>query len=606
MPSFTAEAIGSRSLPQGTSRKRSLPDDTPTSDSKKLKLEESTAQARDKKDKKRRKKKRKTPVVQAGSKSPSVPTSFAKETSGPPSVTSSPVPIVPPPPDLPDTLPTPTIKTPSPAPEFIQGSSFSQGTWSPLRATSTSTPPKTAMEAPSTHSPHEDEAHLKQTLATMSESLAAHRTIFSSLVSSITCQICLDLLHKPFALSPCGHMTCYDCLVSWFTTPPPGDVDHEPPIWRKKTCPHCRSVVSDRPVEVWAVKDMVVNVVKSGLATGFSPPHDLPNEPTANDEDATARDLWTDIFPPAPTVHGDGHPEANDQSAFGMLDVEDDVYRCIDCLHEIWEGSCAQCGRIYPGHDEEGSGSDSDYDIDNIYQALNNGLASGYIPQWHTTPILDEQNSTLYDSDEGSYQGSFIDDEGELDQHADAPEVFDLSSDGEDGSTRGSGGDQGDDDQPILLVDLTNDEDEDLPPPPRIRRVGRSSVVSSDEAFSDTSGPRASGSGHGRTARPRRARGVAVIQSDEEDEQAGSDDGSVQEYTDEEEDGSIARPPRHLAHLFRERSPSLHKRGKFHAQHDSDDSISHSDDGDQTPDEEVEEGMASAGDGDPEDEDEPN
>lgn len=172
MPSLTADAIGSPSLPQGTSKKRSLPDDTQASEAKKLKLEESSAHARDKKDKKRRKRKRKPSVVEAGSKSPSAPNSFAtrKETSGPPSVSSSPAPILPPPPShFPDTLPTPTIKTPPPEPEFIQGSSSSQGAWSPFRATPMSTLPKTAMEASATHSPQENELHLKETLATTSE-----------------------------------------------------------------------------------------------------------------------------------------------------------------------------------------------------------------------------------------------------------------------------------------------------------------------------------------------------------------------------------------------------------------------------------------------------
>jgi len=48
----------------------------------------------------------------------------------------------------------------------------------------------------------------------------------------------------------------------------------------------------------------------------------------------------------------------------GMLDLEDGgIYRCLDCMHEIWDGICTSCGRVYPGHRPDvDDGHDDDED----------------------------------------------------------------------------------------------------------------------------------------------------------------------------------------------------------------------------------------------------
>ena len=120
--------------------------------------------------------------------------------------------------------------------------------------------------------------------------LAAHRSLLSTLLPSLTCQVCLLLMDHPYALAPCGHVVCHSCLVSWFTAepgrpdlaapapipvpapvnvpiavppnaprlppaplrylgaPPPPPAGHNH-LHKRKTCPHCRAVGRTRPAE---------------------------------------------------------------------------------------------------------------------------------------------------------------------------------------------------------------------------------------------------------------------------------------------------------------------------------------------------------------------
>ena len=121
-----------------------------------------------------------------------------------------------------------------------------------------------------------------------------------------------------------------------------------PPVWiRKKTCPHCRAVVRDRPSEVWTIKEMVATLVKSGLASA------LPEPPQPAEGPANA-DPWVDIFPPTHR-HNNAHEfgEAHYRDIFGLRDDEDGgIFRCVDCNHEIEDHHCTNCGRWYATEDE--------------------------------------------------------------------------------------------------------------------------------------------------------------------------------------------------------------------------------------------------------------
>ena len=223
--------------------------------------------------------------------------------------------------------------------------------------------------------------------------LASHKALLDTVLPSLTCQICLLLMSRPFALAPCGHVHCHHCLVNWFSTepaaplgqavqqaePPPAPAENNegndangalvpaaapapeqrrpaPLIRRKKTCPHCRAVVREKPVEVWSIKDMVGAVARSGLAD----PESVPAGDAAPD---AAADPWQDIFP------DDSRGPFADllRDSMGVRDDEDGgVYRCVDCQHEIWDGLCSGCARFYPGHRVELGGSDSADDEDGL------------------------------------------------------------------------------------------------------------------------------------------------------------------------------------------------------------------------------------------------
>lgn len=116
-------------------------------------------------------------------------------------------------------------------------------------------------------------------------------------------------------------------------------------------------------MEVWGIKSMVGGIVRSGLVELVVPP------PAAGDDVPTLGpdgnpDPWRHIFRPArrprnnfdffgmlPPANADDNGPRGDLTEMGMYDAEDGgIYRCIDCMHEIWDGACTGCQRVYTGH----------------------------------------------------------------------------------------------------------------------------------------------------------------------------------------------------------------------------------------------------------------
>lgn len=280
--------------------------------------------------------------------------------------------------------------------------------------------------------------------------LKKHKAILAQFQQSITCQVCLDLLHKPYALAPCGHIACYNCLVSWFTSKP--DEPHYGGMRKKKTCPHCRASINERPVEVWNIKDMVASLLKSGLVSGLSesapPPPAVPGPPQPADAPA---DPWHNIFrythqhPRFQPLAANGEPPSVED--MGMFDAEDGgVYRCLDCMHEIWEGVCSSCHRVYPGHQVDNDftegmfDEDSDEDEGFAWAALGQFPPPGFIVprlanRWWADDDGDDDDIDTgseghHDREEG--YDSFIDD----DDDDGGPNIIDIAdSDTERGST---------------------------------------------------------------------------------------------------------------------------------------------------------------------------
>ncbi|THH20450.1 hypothetical protein EW146_g909 [Bondarzewia mesenterica] len=444
------------------------------------------------------------------------------------------------------------VKPPSPA-EFVQGSS-STSTFAPVPLPLDAT--KALRSADPVASP--DKAHLTQALSEKTEvrynqcfvdafacqspvslmqAIRAHEALLSTLIPSLTCQICVGLLHKPFALSPCGHVACYDCLRTWFTTPP-ADAPQPPPspLWQKKTCPHCRAQVFERPAEVWSIKDMVSAVAKSGLAVGCAaapPENSLPPE--------AVHDPWHNIFrKPRPAgAEGVHLPHLQDMIGggagdVGMYDHEDGVYRCIDCMHEIWQGTCSECGREYEGHQSDWDDESVDGDHGpGFLEAMLFGL--GGMPhspepdlEHHHAEDEDELDHDLSDAE--SYEGSFIDDG---DDHGSGDHARDR---------RGS---------PIIDISSGSENGSEARELGRGWRNKRRDVVSDEEED---------------VGRGARREGRIVVDSDVDEDELASDHGHAGDDTQsqhnsraglsEEDDGSIARPPRRLAHLLVYDSPS--------------------------------------------------
>jgi hypothetical protein len=191
---------------------------------------------------------------------------------------------------------------------------------------------------------------LNQQLDAQATKLALQSTLISSFKDSLTCQICVDLMYKPFTIAPCGHIACYSCLVGWFKSNVAEDEFGPQSVHRKKTCPHCRSAVRDRPIENFIIKEMVHSLVNSGVL----------EEVLGDTSTITAADPWAGIFPKHPVMENnfDGLPfpifderedddYGYDEGDVGIYDEEDDVYRCRGCMNEVVDGYCTLCQREY-------------------------------------------------------------------------------------------------------------------------------------------------------------------------------------------------------------------------------------------------------------------
>ena len=112
---------------------------------------------------------------------------------------------------------------------------------------------------------------------------------------------------------------------------------------------------------------MVGGLVRSGLVELPVPPpavavDDAPTQAIDGNPDpwrnifhpVRRRDIMSFVLPPLEEQAGGGGLEA-----MGMYDAEDGgIYRCIDCMNEIWDGVCTGCERLYPGHQVDDDGDD--------------------------------------------------------------------------------------------------------------------------------------------------------------------------------------------------------------------------------------------------------
>lgn len=186
-------------------------------------------------------------------------------------------------------------------------------------------------------------------------------------------------------------------------------------------------MIVERPVEVWGVKGMVSSVVRSGLVELPAPP---PAVSTSDDSThgPNAADPWHNIFRrvnsrryqnlylPEPPADG----ERGGQAEMGMYDVEDGgIYRCIDCMHEIWSGTCTGCQRVYPGHQHDDDGDDGEPD-----RSLNRRMVRDFFSMISRTSHFDDGES---DDDEDISLGVFGEDDEDEDDIEEADDILSAS-----------------------------------------------------------------------------------------------------------------------------------------------------------------------------------
>ncbi|KAG7086545.1 hypothetical protein E1B28_002495 [Marasmius oreades] len=138
-------------------------------------------------------------------------------------------------------------------------------------------------------------------LQILSSKASKHEELVSALEVTFQCQICMDYLTKPFALSPCGHVLCVSCLQDWFRKAPLSvdDMDIDPEdaedpeylLSRQKTCPCCRAIITRRPAPVFLIKS-AVEAIKKYKAFTDSSNAQRSESPLIGDEDP-----WAGFFP---------------------------------------------------------------------------------------------------------------------------------------------------------------------------------------------------------------------------------------------------------------------------------------------------------------------
>lgn len=281
--------------------------------------------------------------------------------------------------------------------------------------------------------------------------------------------------------------------------------------------------------------------MKSGLATI---PPDITAAPLSTN--TPQADPWQNIFrkPITDYFRGGDLPRLDDVPIedIGMYDAEDGgIYRCLDCMHEIWDGICSGCRRLYPGHDDfdedealaaeeltgflglhadsddDGSGEESDDLV---------GYARVPVPAWLGFGMDEAGSAEGSDGDEGEYEHSFIDDsEDELlvpvPRHG-----------GRSANTMGA----------FVVHDSASESEQPRAPVSQREALNPHDVVelsSDDDLDSDSEDDRREVS---IGARVRPIRRVLYLSEDE-------DEAENEEFSSLEED-SLPGPPRHLRHLF--------------------------------------------------------
>lgn len=145
----------------------------------------------------------------------------------------------------------------------------------------------------------------------------------------ITCQICHRFMYEPYALS-CGHTYCYSCLSQWLGS------NH------KKTCPDCRTVITQQPTPSYIIRELVLIFVGRSQLLPDGETSEEHNEMVKEEAEIVAKDKAnTD-----PRTGGlfKGTFKRGHLRLLPIHDPGDGVDRCPNCHWEVEDGYCNQCG----------------------------------------------------------------------------------------------------------------------------------------------------------------------------------------------------------------------------------------------------------------------
>ncbi|KAG8906987.1 hypothetical protein FRB99_005629 [Tulasnella sp. 403] len=199
-------------------------------------------------------------------------------------------------------------------------------------------------------------------------------------MNTLQCQICIELLYQPYALSPCGHVCCLTCLQGWFSKSGDDDDFEDDPRYRLKTCPYCRARIKSPPVRLFIVKSLIEIIDPEGCkaidaATGLEP----------------GDDPWAGFFSDEEEEDDDDYYDEDEDEDYVSETSHSEPVFCEACGQALaGEGPCAWCGLDPDGSDHDsvagrsadeanGFGGGENYDEDeDIWGSVDEGEELGY------------------------------------------------------------------------------------------------------------------------------------------------------------------------------------------------------------------------------------
>ncbi|CAI6341638.1 unnamed protein product [Periconia digitata] len=173
------------------------------------------------------------------------------------------------------------------------------------------------------------------------EQLKVLKSDFDSLRSHLTCKICDRLLYQPYTIA-CGHTYCYSCLCTWF-------VNNK----ARKTCPDCRTAVSQAPAPAYIIRDMTTMFIARAELLPTGETIEQHTKWSKEEADVVQQDKDNTDHRHGGLFKGCFRPQvARPPPLHAIRDQDDGVDRCPVCSWELEDGECIQCGLLFDDNGE--------------------------------------------------------------------------------------------------------------------------------------------------------------------------------------------------------------------------------------------------------------